>query len=111
MDYNVQYDETDIEIVRNDTIDLSYSVALNGVAYDMTGKQIDMKIKNDAGTTIKTLSSAGASPAITISTTTFRVQTTAMTTAGIYRYDIQLTSGSTVMTIQRGNIFVVEDIT
>ncbi len=111
MDYNVQYDEADIEIVRNDTIDLSYSVALNGVAYDMTGKQIDMKIKDSSGTTVKTLSSAGTSPAITISTSTFRIQTTAITKADIYRYDIQLTSGSTVMTIQRGNINVVEDIT
>ena len=111
MDYNVQYSENDIEIVRNDTIDISYSVTLNGVAYDMTGKQVDMKIKDSSGTTIKTLSSAGVSPAITISISTFRVQTTALTTAGTYRYDVQLTSGSTVNTIQRGNIYVVEDIT
>lgn len=111
MDYNVQYSENDIEIVRNDTIDISYSVSLNGVAYDMTGKRIDMKVKDSAGTTIKTLSTHGTSPAITISTTTFRVQTTAFTAVGTFRYDVQLTSGSTVMTIQRGNIYVVEDIT
>jgi hypothetical protein len=111
MDHNVKYDVADISVVRNDTIDLSYSVKLNGVAYDMTGKQIDMVIKDSSGTAVKTLSTIGTSPAITISTSTLRVQTSAIIIAGKYKYDIQLTSGSTVMTIQKGIIIVEEDVT
>jgi hypothetical protein len=111
MDYNIQYSENDIEIVRNDTIDFAYTVTLNGVACNLTGKRIDIKVKDKSGTVVKTLSSAGTSPAIVISTSIFRVQTSPITVTGVYRYDVQLTTGSVIETIQRGIINVIEDIT
>jgi hypothetical protein len=109
--FNVEPYEQFIQVTHGDTIDLSFSVALNAVAYDMTGMQLDMKIKNKKGTSVKTLSSAGTSPAITISTTTFNISTTAFADAGMYDYDIQLTDGSDVMTIMYGKIDVTKQIT
>lgn len=80
--YNVQAAEVDIVVIKGDTPDVSFSVDLNAATYDLTGKQLDMKIKKFDGTVVKTLSSAGASPAITISTDTFNIKTTAFTDAG-----------------------------
>jgi hypothetical protein len=109
--YNIEPAEQFIMITLGDTIDLSFSVLLNIVAYDMTGMQLDMKIKNKKGTAIKTLSSAGTSPAITISTTTFNISTTPFSDAGVYDYDIQLTDGTDIMTIMFGKINVENQIT
>ena len=111
MDYNVEYQVTDINIVAGDTIDLTYAVTLNAVAYDMTGMQLDMIIRDRTGTATKTLSSAGTSPAITISTTSWNVTTTAITVEGLYTYDVQLTNGSTVSTIMAGKIMVTRQVT
>ena len=110
MDYNVQYEELDIDIIAGDTISLTYSVYLNDALYDMSGMRLDAIIRNDVGTAIKTLSSSGDSPAITISTSTFNISTTAITTPGWYKYAVQLTNGTTVSTILKGNM-IIEDQT
>lgn len=109
--YNVQPAEVDIIVTKGDTPDVSFSVDLNAATYDMTGKQLDMKIKKLDGTVVKTLSSAGASPAITISTDTFNIKTTAFTDAGVFKYDMQVTSGTDVYTIMKGKILVKEEQT
>jgi hypothetical protein len=111
LSYNVEATYLDIHLTKGDTIDMSFSVAMNDVAYDLTGMQIDFIIKNRLGVAIKTLSSAGGSSAITIYLNTYTVITTAITTIGIYKYDVQVTDGSNIMTIQKGNVLVTEEIT
>lgn len=110
MDYNVEYDKKTIMVVEGDTINMTYSVSLNDVDLDMTGKQIDMSIYY-GNTVIKTLSSAGVSPAITITTTTFTISTTAFDDKGTYRFDIQLIDGTRRETIAKGTIYVTEELT
>jgi len=109
--YNVQPAEVDIIVTKGDTPDISFSVDLNAATYDLTGKQLDMKIKKLDGTVVKTLSSAGVSPAITISTDTFNIKTTAFTEEGVFKYDLQLTSGTDVYTMMKGKLIVKEEQT
>jgi hypothetical protein len=87
-------------------------VALNGVAYDMTGMALNMVIRNKKGTAVKTLSSTYSVGAnITISTSTFNISTTAFTDGGLYDFDLQLTDGTDIMTIMVGKILVEKQIT
>jgi hypothetical protein len=109
--YNIEWDDVNIIVTKGDTIDLSFSVALNAVAYDMTGMVLDMIIKELDNTVVRTLASDGTSPAITISTSTFNISTTAFPSVGRLKYDIQLTDGTDIMTIAKGNIIVLEEIT
>lgn len=109
--YNVQAAEVDIVVVKGDTPDVSFSVDLNGDAYTLTGKQLDMKIKKFDGTVVKTLSSVGASPAITISSDTFNIKTTAFTESGTFKYDMQVTLGTDIYTIMVGKIIIKEEQT
>jgi len=65
MSRNVDYDKDPIYIVQGDGWDMSFSVAQNGVAYDMTGMQVDINVEDQVGNVIKAISSAGTSPEIT----------------------------------------------
>ena len=111
IDKNVDYDRHNITIVKGDTLYITYGVELNDVAYDMSGMQLDMKIKDSSGTTILTLSSAGTSPAITISTTSFTIDSTGFTTVGWYSYDLQLTTSGKEYTIAKGRFRSETEIT
>ena len=109
--YNVQWDNVPFIITKGDSIDRIFSVELNDVAYDMTGMQLDIKVVRPNGVTFRTWSSAGTSPAITISTSTYRIQDLAITEEGRFRYDVQLTNGTNIKTIQKGVINVTKEIT
>jgi hypothetical protein len=109
--YNVEWDEVNIIATKGDTIDVSFSVVLNGTAYNMTGMVLDMIIKELDNTVVRTLASDGLTPAITIATSTFNVTTTPFTLTGRLKYDVQLTDGTDIMTIQKGNIMIVEEVT
>ena len=101
----------DIAITKGDVTPLKITVLEDGVAYDMTGMQIDIDIATKSGTVIRSLSSAGASPAITIATSELTILPTAFTTMGTYRYDLQITDGTTIYTVMKGNWVVQNDIT
>ncbi len=61
-------------VVAKDTrIDITFSVLLNNVAYDLTGKALSAVVADNRGQTIRTWLSTGTSPAITISTSTFNI--------------------------------------
>lgn len=109
--YNAEWEDVNIIATKGDTIDISFAVYNNGVAYDMTGMVLDMIIKELDGVTYRTLASDGTSPAITISTSIFNITTTAFTAAGRYKYDVQVTDGTDIITIQKGNIFITEEVT
>ena len=111
VDYNAKPAYRDIEITKGDTFNKSYSVAVNGVAYDLTGTIIDMTIRDRLGVATKTLASDGATPAITIYSNTYTIATAAFAIVGIYKYDVQLTEGTIITTFQKGNILVTDEIT
>ena len=108
--YNVQPAGIDIVVTKGDTFDVSFNVDLNGEDYSITG-QLDMKIKKPDGTLVKTLSSAGESPAITIDGDSFNVKTEAFTEVSLLKYDVQETKDGDIYTIQKGKIIVTEEQT
>jgi len=109
--YNAKPASLDIEITKGDIFSKTFSVAVNDIAYDLTGSVIDIIIKNKLGVATKTLASDGATPAITIYANTYTILTSAFTVAGIYKYDVQLTEGTLITTFQKGNVLVTDEIT
>jgi hypothetical protein len=107
--FNVEADNVDLEFTQGDTIDLSFSVKKNNVVYDMSGMTINMTVRTKV---IRTLSSDGTSPAISISTSTLHLVSLGFTESGKYQYDIQVEDLSDeILTIVRGNLIVVKEQT
>jgi len=112
MAFNVDFDRINITIVEGDTWSQTFSVKRNNVLYDMTGMQLDIEVKDEDDVSVLTLSSAGASPAITITGTAFTIyELAAFTAEGKYYYDVQLTDGTKVSTICRGYVNVIKEYT
>ncbi len=109
--YNVQPAIVDIRIIKGDTFNMIFAVQLNAEEYTLTAKQIDIKAKRFDGTVVKTLSSAGGAPAITITDATFWIQTNGFDVAETLKYDVQITDGTEIFTIQKGKIIVEEETT
>lgn len=111
MIYAVEAFTEDIVYTSGDHVPISWIIAQNGVAYSMAGMQLDIQVKNKMGVLLFSLSSAGISPKITIATSTMTFLPDAYTVVGKYRYDIQLTNGTYVMTIGRGAWIIRQEIT
>jgi hypothetical protein len=111
--YNVEPAEIDLVFIQNDTIDISFLVKKNAVELNMAGMQLDMEVRTcDVSLTlIRSFSSAGSDPKITISTTAFNVKDTGFVATGKYNYDIQLTDGTDVSTIMKGSLIVEGEVT
>lgn len=109
--YNVQPAIVNIRTTKGDTFNVAFEAKMNDVLYVLTGKQIDIKIKKFDGTVIKTLTSAGASPSIIISASLYSVSTAGFSEIDTLKYDVQITSGTDILTIQKGKIIVEEEIT
>jgi hypothetical protein len=112
MAFNVDFDKINITVIQGDTWSQTYSVKRNNVLYDMTGMQLDLEVKDEDDVTVFALSSAGGSPALTITGTAFTIfQLAAFDTVGKYYYDLQLTNATKVSTICRGYITVLKEYT
>ena len=111
MTHAVEAFTEDVVYTSGDRVPISWIVAQNGVAFSMAGMQLDIDVKDKAGNVIFSLSSAGASPKITIATSTMTFIPDAYTVVGKYRYDVQLTNGTYIMTIGRGNWIIRQEIT
>jgi len=112
MAFNVDFDKINIIVVEGDTWSQTFSVKRNNVLYDMTGMQLDLEVKDEDDVTVLALSSAGVSPALTITGTAFTIyQEAAFDTVGKYYYDLQLTNAGKVSTICRGYITVLKEYT
>jgi hypothetical protein len=110
--YNVEAAKVDIEVVKGDTLKMFFAVNLNGSAYpDLVGAQIDMTVRKIDGTEIAAYSSAGTSPAITISSGVYCLQAAAFGQSGNFKYDVQITDDGEVMTFQIGNFTVLKEQT
>jgi len=103
--FNVEPDEKVLCFTQGDTIDVSFSVALNGGTYDIAGMQLDLDVIK-RGALYRTFSSAGTSPEITISTSTFNVSGLGFADRGRYEFFLHLTDGSVTEMITRGDIIV-----
>jgi hypothetical protein len=122
-DYVVETEIKDIIITAGDTRDYSQSQYMNDgsdPAYpkgdphyllDMTGMRLDMDIINSSGTVIRSLSTAGITPKITIATSSWSIRFDAFPLKATYTYDLQLTDGSDIMTIRRGSLIVLKQKT
>lgn len=108
MSRNVDYDKDPIYIVQGDGWDMSFSVAQSGVAYDITGMQVDINVEDQVGNVIKAISSAGTSPEITIATSTYSIDATPFTIPGIFGYSVVLTNAGVEKTIAKSNIHVTK---
>jgi len=109
--YNVEYVTLDLEFIKNDTVDFTLQVYKNRVLFDMTGMVLNMCVKDITTDVeiIKVFSSNSGSPAqITINTSSFRVLGDGFDTPGSYLYDVQVTNGSEIFTIIRGNLIVLK---
>jgi hypothetical protein len=116
-DYVVETEIKDIIITAGDTRDYAQNQYLEDpvtkikALYDMTGMQLDMDIINSAGTVIRSLSTAGITPKITIATSSWSIRFDAFPSKSTYTYDLQLTDGSDIMTIRRGSLIVLKQKT
>lgn len=109
---NVDYDTINIDVIQGDTLDMTFSVWYNNALYNMTGMQLDVEVKDDDDVVVQTLTSEGATPSITIATSSFRMyMEDFILTTGTYYYDIQLTNETKVSTICRGKMRVIKQYT
>lgn len=118
MDYNVQAQIKNVVLTAGDTINISSNVYKWNITtsvwdlYDMTGMQLDIDIIDRRGNIIASYSSVGGTPAITITTSSFNITSlTPFLRIGTYMFDIQLTNGSEILTIRKGNWIVLKQIT
>lgn len=109
--YNIQPAEIDISCIKGDGLNLSFDVTLNGLAYDMTGNQLDIYVRRKDGLTLKKWSSAGASPCITIAVDNFTIIDTGFLESGIFDYDVQSTDAGIPVTIMGGRWIVNKENT
>lgn len=107
--YNVETHVEPLVITEGDTPNWTFSVTLNDVAYDMTGMTINMHVRDKWDNLIASYSTASE---ITIATSSFNITSvTPFTKANRYRYDIQVTDGTDIMTIAKGLFIIQKEIT
>ena len=112
MDYNSEIEIEDITVTVGETIDLTFNFYENDVLTDLTGQQLDAHVETSSGTIIKDWSTAGASPKITISTSSYNItDLTPFTSRGRYFYDIKKTDGTDIKVIRKGGFNVLNNIT
>lgn len=113
MYYNVRYARANITVVEGDTLDMTFDVEMNNEPYDMTGMQLDMHVREEeTGTLVRALSTTGLTPELTISTSSFIIESgAAFTEEAIYDFDVQVTDGASIFTIMMGKLYVVKEIT
>lgn len=111
MIHAVQAFNEDISYTKGDVVPVILSIYLNSAAYNMTGSTIDIDIMDKTGTVVRSLSSGGVSPAITIAVDQLTILTTAFATVGRFKYDMQQTVGTYIYTIGKGNWIVNSEVT
>lgn len=111
--YNIDAALLDLVVTRNDTINMPFTIVDgNGDPYDMTGFTVNMKVKRLDGLLLKSWTTAGASPAITVAVNVIIIYTTSgFSDVGMHEYDIEVVDGSNTYTIMKGRFYVEKDIT
>lgn len=111
--YNIDAARLDLVATRNDTINMPFTIVDgNGDPYVMTGFTANMKVKRLDGLLLKSWSTAGASPEITIAVNLITIYTTnGFSDVGMHEYDLEIVDGSNTYTIMKGRFYVEKDIT
>ena len=109
--YNCQAAEIDIIVTAGDTLNRTFAVQKNGSDYNLDGLRLDMKIKRPDGSTLRTLSSVTSPADLGISGNEFTIFTAPIVGQANYLYDVQVTDGDEVYTIQKGKIIVEQQQT
>jgi hypothetical protein len=109
--YNIEAFHESLHFTKGDTINMSFSVQKNAVDYNMTGMQIDVHVKRYDGSLVKTMTSSGGTPEIIIAGNVFTIYCAGFSTIGIYKYDVQITNGTEILTIGSGILQVVKEYT
>ena len=121
--YNIEPSHVDIIIKAGDTLNMTFRALLNDGSdpafpagdpyynYDLTGMQLDIKFKRKDGLIVKNISSVGISPKITIALSIYNIIDVGFADANVLSYDVQVTDGTDVFTIQEGECYVKKQIT
>jgi hypothetical protein len=121
--YNIEPQNLTLIFKAGDTINQSFRMLLNDGSnplypkgdpyyyYDATGKRIDIKFRRKDGLLVKTLTSAGISPTVTIVLSVYNMKDTGFLVPDALDYDVQITDGTDIFTIQEGEAFVKKQIT
>ncbi len=92
---------------RGDTYPIEAEITLNNSVFDLTGSTVDFSFKDSEGAVV-TIAGVIDEPL------TGKVRftpTTEFDTAGVYTYDIQRTTGSTIATHLSGTMHLEDDVT
>ena len=108
---NVDCAIVDLEFTQGDTIDMTFTVELNDVAYDMTGMQVDVHFRRQDGVLVKELTSAGLTAEITILTNTMTWLDDGFDYSDTLEYDVQTTDAGVVKTIMKGRAIIKKEQT
>jgi hypothetical protein len=109
--YNIEYFKEDWVFTKGDTINFFRGILKNGVAYDLTGLQIDIHVKRPDGHVIKKFSTTGGAPEITVAINVLRLYCDGFTESGYFDGDVQVTDGTDVFTIGYVKFVVNKEVT
>jgi hypothetical protein len=102
----------DLEIRRGATFARTITYKLNNATTDITGYTFAAQIRTASGTLAATMTCAisdAANGKFNISLTP--VQTATLSTADFYRWDLEVTIGSTISELMRGDVRVIDEVT
>jgi len=109
--YNIKPAVVNIRITSGDTINKTFSITKDGIAWDLTGYDIDMRIKTPDGRTLKILTNTGGSTEITVSGASYSILADSPTEVGFFNYDVQVTIAGAKYTFQVGKIEIQKEYT
>ncbi len=101
-------------ILRGDTFSESFTFATGGVPLDLTGASVRIQLRNRSGGVIGSFENGSGIEAAQDGGAivwTIEGSQTAAYAPGLYQYDIEVTTGSTVRTYLSGSFTVQKDIT
>jgi len=117
MDYNVKPSVNNIVVKKGDTVKYSYNVTKwdetlqEYVPYIMTGMTIDIHVRRADGLLLKHWTTSGGVPTITITVDVYDVYADPFTETGMFYYDVQITAGVDILTVQEGKMIVTTEQT
>lgn len=109
MIYNIEPYKVDLIFKMGDTIDMLFTAYKDGVLYPISGKRVDIHFKRQDGLLIKSLTSAITPQTVILGTYSFRMYADGFLESGYFNYDVQVTDGTDVLTIQTGHAWVNKD--
>jgi hypothetical protein len=115
--YNIEPQHYDLVIKQGDTLNFTFQAYVwNTITeewdlFDLTGMQLDIYFRRKDYLLVKTLTSAGLTPQITIAGTIFNFTDSGFLNKNVLDYDIQVTDGANIFTIQEGGALIKKQIT